>query len=64
MSDILPELCRVEAVQDIWEDGEVALKGSVGTVVYAHDDGIGYVVEFTSPEHLVIGASRDELIKV
>lgn len=48
-------------VVDIWEDGEVALKGSRGTVVGIIKDGVAYHVEFFEPMHMVVSAARNEL---
>lgn len=62
MSDFrLKELCLVEAVRDICEDGFVVPKGSTGTVVGIIKEGFGYYVEFTEPMHVITLAARSEL---
>ncbi|WP_292532950.1 hypothetical protein [Methylocystis sp.] len=55
------EHCRVKAVCDIHESGEIIPAGSTGTIVHVICDGLGYEVEFTSPKLVVVSAVRSEL---
>lgn len=57
----LPELSSVVTVHEIREGSKVVPKGSKGAIVFVHEGGAGYEVEFTEPVHLVISASRDDL---
>jgi len=57
----LPELSSVVAVREIHEGDKIAPRGSKGAIVFVHEGGTGYEVEFVEPVHVVISASRDEL---
>ena len=57
----LPELSSVVAVREIHEGDKVVPPGAKGAIVFVHDGGAGYEVEFVEPVHVVISASRDEL---
>jgi Domain of unknown function (DUF4926) len=58
---LLPEHSRVRALRDIRDGDESIPAGAVGTIVHVIKDGVGYDVEFTSPKHVVISATRSEL---
>lgn len=55
------ELSSVIAIKEIHEGGRTVRPGARGVILFAHDAGVGYEVEFVEPEHLVISASPDEL---
>ena len=57
----LAEHSPVVAVRDIAEHGTVIPKGAVGTIVHVVRDGLGYDVEFTTPIHAVVTATREDL---
>ena len=57
----ISEHARVRAVKDIHEGDESVPAGATGTVVHVIKGGVGYDVEFTSPKHVIISASRSEL---
>ena len=57
----LPELSSVVAVREIHEGDKTVPCGARGAIVFVHDGGVGYEVEFVEPVHLVVSASRDEL---
>jgi len=57
----LIEHTRVKALRAIEEHGESVPPGATGTIVHVIKGGAGYDVEFTSPRHVVISATRDEL---
>lgn len=58
---LLPEHSRVRALRDIRDGDESIPAGATGTIVHVVKDGVGYDVEFTSPKHVVISATRSEL---
>jgi hypothetical protein len=55
------EFSRVKALKAIHEHDQVAPAGSIGTVVEVVRGGEGYIVEFTSPSHVVVAARPNEL---
>jgi hypothetical protein len=57
----ISEHARVRAIKEIREGAAVVPIGAIGTVVHVIKGGIGYDVEFISPLHTVISASRSEL---
>jgi hypothetical protein len=57
----LPELSSVVAASEIHDSGKTVPKGAEGAIVFVHDGGIGYEVEFIKPIHAVVSASRQEL---
>ncbi len=48
------ELAVVRLVHDHAIDGRSLPAGTVGTIVYAYADGVGYEVEFSDPFHAVV----------
>ncbi len=61
---LLSEHSRVRAVDVIRDGVRVAAEGSTGTIVRIYGGGQVYEVEFTSPEHVVVFASRKQLSSV
>jgi hypothetical protein len=55
------EFSRVKALVEIREGDDVAPAGSVGTVVDVIGGGAGFVVEFTSPKHVVVLVQPSEI---
>ena len=48
------ELSAVALNHAVAVDGRMLAKGSLGTVVAAYHDGVGYEVEFEHPFHAVV----------
>jgi len=55
------ELSTVALTHAIEVDGRVLHKGTLGTVVGAYSDGIGYEVEFAEPFHAVVTLEVSDL---
>jgi hypothetical protein len=58
---VLAEHSRVTSVRDFSTDGQFVRKGACGTIVHVIGDGVGHIVEFTEPDHIIISARADEV---
>jgi hypothetical protein len=60
-SQAFQEHSLVRAAKEIRDGDKIVPRGSSGTIVHIIEGGVGFDVEFTSPEHVIISAHRSEL---
>ena len=48
----------------IWSEGHIYPSGSSGTIVYVHDGGAAFEVEFASPSPVVVTLEQSDLGEV